>query len=94
MLGGYKCGWWKVVRDNDEKSCKISNEFKNSFFLFFFCKSGEMNQFFFSFPRTTHCDWKEKNLKTVFFLKIKKFVIFKIEKKWKLIAYYDSAYPT
>ena len=29
-----------------------------------------------------------------FFLKSQKFVIFKIEKKWKLIAYYDSAYPT
>ena len=46
MLGGYKCGWWKLVRDNDEKNCKFSNEFKNSFFLFSFCKSGEMNQFF------------------------------------------------
>ena len=19
MLGGYKCGWWKLVGDNDEK---------------------------------------------------------------------------
>ena len=28
----------------------------------------------------------------MFFLE-KKIVIFKIEKKWKLIAYYDSAYP-
>ena len=41
------------------------------------------------------CFKKEKNSKIMFFfLKIKKFVIFKIEKKWKLIAYYDSAYPT
>ena len=39
----------KLVRDNDEKKCTFSNEFKNSFFLFFFCKSGEMNQFFFKF---------------------------------------------
>ena len=31
--------------DNDEKSYKFSNEFKNSFFLFFFCKSGEKIQF-------------------------------------------------
>ena len=31
----------------------------------------------------------------MFFLKNnKKFVILKIEKKWKLNAYYDSAYPT
>ena len=49
MLGGYKCGWWKLVRDNDEKNCKFSNEFKKSFFSFFFCKSGEMNHFFFKF---------------------------------------------
>ena len=41
MLGGYKCGWWKLVRDNDDKICKFSNEFKNSFFF----KSGEMNHF-------------------------------------------------
>ena len=25
----------KLVRDNDEKNCKFSNEFKNSFFPFF-----------------------------------------------------------
>ena len=38
---------------------------------------------------------KKKKLKIMFFfLKSQKFVIFKIEKKWKLIAYYDSAYPT
>ena len=30
----------------------------------------------------------------MFFFKNQKFVIFKIEKKLKLIAYYDSAYPT
>ena len=30
----------------------------------------------------------------MFFLNNENFVIFKIEKKWKLIAYYDSAYPT
>ena len=30
----------------------------------------------------------------MFIKKNQKFVIFKIEKKWKLIAYYDSAYPT
>ena len=29
----------------------------------------------------------------MFFFRKKKIVIFKIEKKWKLIAYYDSAYP-
>ena len=61
MLGGYKCGWWKLVRDNDKKNCKFSNEFKNSFFLFFFCKSGEMHQFFLSFPRTTQCSQVMKN---------------------------------
>ena len=49
MLGGYKCGCWKLVRDNDEKNCKFSNELKNCFFLFFFCKSVEMNHFFFKF---------------------------------------------
>ena len=38
------------------------------------------------------CFKKEKNLKIMFFLE-KKNCNFQIEKKWKLIAYYDSAYP-
>ena len=37
---------------------------------------------------------REKFKNYVFFLNNQNFVIFKIEKKWKLIAYYDSAYPT
>ena len=55
MLGGYKCGWWKLVRDNDEKKCKFSNEFKKSFFLFSFVNREKWISFFLSFPRTTHC---------------------------------------
>ena len=49
MLGGYKCGWWKLVRDNDEKNVSFQMNLKTVFFLFFFCNLGEINQFFFKF---------------------------------------------
>ena len=52
---------------------------------------------YYTLAETTSIDVKclKKKIKNyVFFLKSQKFVIFKIEKKWKLIAYYDSAYPT
>ena len=48
-VGGCKCGWWKLVRDNDEKNCKFSNEFKNSFFLCFLLWIGRNESVFFKF---------------------------------------------
>ena len=52
---------------------------------------------YYTLAETTSIDvkcFKKKIKNYVFFLKSQKIVIFKIEKKWKLIAYYDSAYPT
>ena len=46
MLGGYKCGCWKLVRDKDDKNCKFSNEFKNIFFIFSFINRENESLFF------------------------------------------------
>ena len=48
MLGGYNCGWWKLVRIMMRKVVSFQMNLKIVFF-FFFCKSGEMNQFFLKF---------------------------------------------
>ena len=46
-LGAYKNGWWKLVKDNVEKNCKLSRKLKKQFFSFFSFLNREKSFSFF-----------------------------------------------